>query len=84
MTQTVITEGNRAVVITVQGRQIFASLYVNAKNGLAGWAQRMTTLNIAALFIGCLSGLAFRNLWVCCVVAVALTLILGMVERVAA
>lgn len=35
MTQTVITEGNRAVVITVQGRQIFASLYVNAKNGLA-------------------------------------------------
>jgi hypothetical protein len=35
MTQTIITNGSRAVVITEQGSKVWANLYVNAKNGLA-------------------------------------------------
>jgi hypothetical protein len=34
MTKT-ITQGNRAVVINVQGSQVWANLYVNARDGLA-------------------------------------------------
>lgn len=32
--QTIITSGNRAVVINVQDGKVFANLYVNARNGL--------------------------------------------------
>ena len=32
--QTVIANGNRAVVINVQGSSVWANLYVNARNGL--------------------------------------------------
>lgn len=32
--QTVITKGNRAVVINDQAGHVFANLYVNARNGL--------------------------------------------------
>lgn len=34
MAQTIITEGNRAVIINVQGDKVWANLYVNARNGL--------------------------------------------------
>lgn len=36
MKQTTITNGNRAVVINEQDGLVWASLYVNARNGLAG------------------------------------------------
>lgn len=36
MTQTTITNGNRAVVINEQDGRVWANLYVNARNGLAG------------------------------------------------
>ena len=32
--QTIIQNGNRAVVINVQGESVWANLYVNARNGL--------------------------------------------------
>ena len=32
--QEIITSGNRAVVINVQGSSIWANLYVNARNGI--------------------------------------------------
>lgn len=32
--QTIITSGNRAVVINQQGAQVWASLYVNARDGI--------------------------------------------------
>lgn len=35
MTQTIITNGNRAVVINEQGGRVWANLYVNARNGMA-------------------------------------------------
>jgi hypothetical protein len=34
MTQQIITSGNRAVVINVQGERVWASVYVNARDGL--------------------------------------------------
>jgi len=36
MKQTTITNGNRAVVISEQDGLVWANLYVNARNGLAG------------------------------------------------
>jgi len=34
--QTIKTQGNRAVVINAKDGQVFANLYVNARNGLQG------------------------------------------------
>lgn len=34
--QTIIQNGNRAVVINVQGEKVWANLYVNARNGIQG------------------------------------------------
>lgn len=36
MTQTIITNGNRAVVINEQDGRVWANLYVNARGGLQG------------------------------------------------
>ena len=50
MTQTIITNGNRAVVINEQDGRVWANLYVNARNGLAGadiTAQRWTGKTVA-------------------------------------
>jgi hypothetical protein len=50
MSQQVITKGNRAVVINVQGEHVWANLYVNARDGLANadiTAQRWTGKTVA-------------------------------------